>query len=149
STNNLSASFNGTTTGAGSIVKAGTGTQTLTSGNTYTGGTTVNAGVLSADNAQSLGTGPVTLNAGNLRLGNALNPISSPVAFTGINQALVRAVPDPNSGTFGTTASVDTPTGFGLYERGVAGAPNANFGLPPSPNRTFTSLNSGNNVTYQ
>jgi autotransporter-associated beta strand protein len=148
STNNLSGSFAGTISGGGSVVKAGTGLQTLTNANTFAGGTTVNAGTLSADHAQSLGTGAVTLNAGALRLGNAFNPISSPIAFGGYNQDLIRALSDPATAPFGTTTSVDAPTGFALYERGVNTA-NPTFGLPPGPSRTFTSLTSGTNVTYQ
>jgi autotransporter-associated beta strand protein len=152
STNNLTGTFTGAISGAGgTIVKAGTGTQTFSNASSYGGGTTVNAGVLSADHAQALGTGAVTLNAGTLRLGNAFNPLSTPVTLSGYNQDLVRAVSDPSTPTFGTTTAVDGPSttgGFAFYERGVAGAPNPNFGLPPAPSRTFTSLSNAN-VTYQ
>ena len=74
-----SATFSGSITdGAGSVslVKTGGGTQVLAGpgASTYTGGTTVNAGVLEVargHNDQSgLGTGPVVINAGTVRLTN-------------------------------------------------------------------------------
>ncbi|MGN0860887.1 MAG: autotransporter-associated beta strand repeat-containing protein, partial [Candidatus Spyradosoma sp.] len=51
-----------TLTGGLSVVKQGAGSLKLTQANTYTGGTTVEAGTLIAANASALGTGPVTVN---------------------------------------------------------------------------------------
>ncbi|MEY3829745.1 MAG: hypothetical protein RL636_1446, partial [Verrucomicrobiota bacterium] len=53
-----------------SIVKSGAGILTLSSANTFTGGTTLSAGGLTLDNAQALGAGTVTLTGGTLNVGS-------------------------------------------------------------------------------
>jgi autotransporter-associated beta strand protein len=70
--------FNGALTGAGSLVKVGTGTLGLNGAGTYTGGTFVGAGILESRNAVSpglvtpFGTGVITVtNGGLLYLGTA------------------------------------------------------------------------------
>ncbi len=60
------ASFSGTISGSGSLVKQGTNTLVLSATNTYAGGTTISAGTLSTQNVSSLGTGSVVLNGGSL-----------------------------------------------------------------------------------
>ncbi|ECY1726294.1 fibronectin-binding autotransporter adhesin ShdA [Salmonella enterica] len=57
-----------TLSGTGSLVKTGTGELTLSGDNDYSGGTTIDDGVLIADNADSLGTGAVA-NSGELQVG--------------------------------------------------------------------------------
>lgn len=70
--NNSSSTFNGALTGAGSVVKAGTGTLTLNGAGTYTGGTVVSAGTLAAGDAVTpgpvspFGTGTLTVTNGAL-----------------------------------------------------------------------------------
>ncbi|WP_077961429.1 fibronectin-binding autotransporter adhesin ShdA [Salmonella enterica] len=58
-----------TLSGTGSLVKTGTGELTLSGDNDYSGGTTIDDGVLIADNADSLGTGAVA-NNGVLQVGD-------------------------------------------------------------------------------
>ncbi|EBR9639217.1 fibronectin-binding autotransporter adhesin ShdA [Salmonella enterica subsp. enterica] len=57
-----------TLSGTGSLVKTGTGELTLSGDNSYSGGTTIFGGTLTADHADSLGTGAVA-NSGVLQVG--------------------------------------------------------------------------------
>ncbi|MGI4814333.1 MAG: autotransporter domain-containing protein [Janthinobacterium lividum] len=74
-----SVEIDGTVTGTGSLVKNGGGNLTLTAANTYSAGTTLNAGTLQVNNNTALGTGRLTV-TGDATLGNSLpvqlgNPI--------------------------------------------------------------------------
>jgi autotransporter-associated beta strand protein len=62
--NNSSRIYQGELSGAGSLTKIGTGIQTLTFSSTYTGGTTVAAGILIARVPDAFGTGTVTSTGG-------------------------------------------------------------------------------------
>jgi autotransporter-associated beta strand protein len=67
--NDLSTAFSGKIQGSGgSLTKTGTGQLTLSTANTYTGGTTVSEGTLLVTNrgGSATGTGTVTINAGTL-----------------------------------------------------------------------------------
>ena len=61
--NNAASEFAGVISGAGALVKTGDATLTLSSANTYTGGTTINAGTLKVVATGTLGTGAVVNNA--------------------------------------------------------------------------------------
>ena len=57
----------GTISGTGTVTQAGAGALTLGSANSYSGGTTINAGTVIFGNNASFGTGAVTLNGGGLK----------------------------------------------------------------------------------
>lgn len=71
----------GSINGAASLVKSGTGTLTLDGANTYSGGTTLNAGTiqLASDNANTnaFGSGPITLKGGTLVMYSNFNATTS------------------------------------------------------------------------
>lgn len=67
--------------GPTSLAKRGTGTLTLTSANSFTGGTDLDAGNLTITHAAAIGTGPITLSGGQWDTG-ALTPSNS-VVVTG------------------------------------------------------------------
>ena len=62
--NNATASYSGLLQGAIQLEKIGTGTQTLSGANTYTGATTVSAGTLKLTNSSTMGTGTATVASG-------------------------------------------------------------------------------------
>ena len=61
-------SGSGIISGAATLAKAGSGTLTINTANTYSGGTTISAGTVTPGNAAALGTGAVALNGGTLNL---------------------------------------------------------------------------------
>ncbi|EDL5765130.1 fibronectin-binding autotransporter adhesin ShdA [Salmonella enterica subsp. enterica serovar Senftenberg] len=99
-----------TLSGAGSLVKTGTGELTLSGDNTYSGGTTITGGTLTADHADSLGTGAIA-NSGVLQVGegeleNTLSGAGSLVK-TGTGELTLSG---DNSYSGGTTISGGTLT---------------------------------------
>jgi autotransporter-associated beta strand protein len=52
----------------GALKKSGLGTLQLTGNNTYSGGTTISAGLLEISGASALGTGPLTFNSGQINI---------------------------------------------------------------------------------
>ena len=63
-------SGNGKLSGSMQLTKKGAGVLTIKCGNEYTGGTVVEAGALTVDHAEALGTGKVSLKGGTLDLGD-------------------------------------------------------------------------------
>ncbi|OSM45411.1 fibronectin-binding autotransporter adhesin ShdA [Salmonella enterica] len=99
-----------TLSGTGSLVKTGTGELTLNGDNDYSGGTTIDDGVLIADNADSLGTGAVAnngvLQVGEGELKNTLSGTGSLVK-TGTGELTLSG---DNTYSGGTTISGGTLT---------------------------------------
>ena len=98
--------------GAGTLTlnKIGSGIQTLSGNNTFTGGTIVSSGVLRINNSASLSTVPVTIRA------NA-------VLWPAFNNSASNTISLPDSGTAVIFANTGTPTLTGLVLNG--GTPGA------------------------
>ena len=62
--NNAADTISSAITGSAGLTKNGTGTLTLSNTNTYSGGTTINAGTINATNSSALGSGNVSVAAG-------------------------------------------------------------------------------------
>ncbi|WP_255988624.1 Ig-like domain-containing protein [Chitinolyticbacter albus] len=73
--NNTSTNFAGviSSTNSSGIIKAGSGTFTLSNNNTYTGSTTVSVGTLRVADDANLGSGTLILNGGTLAISGATN----------------------------------------------------------------------------
>ena len=126
--------------GTGSIVKIGTGTQTFSNFNTYSGGTTVTAGTLAVSQlggtATPMGSGTVTMNGGTLAL---TGDLTTPLVLTGWNADVIHGKTEPLGGATnsGTTADIDG-VNFIFYEAGSVGPP-PQKGLPSGGVITNTS----------
>jgi fibronectin-binding autotransporter adhesin len=116
--NDNSGTFSGViqnTTGTLGLTKNGNGTETLSGANTYSGPTTVNAGILSAASFQAFGASTVTLNNGTLDL--QTNVLVGTLAGTGgmIANDFTSTTNDlevTNTSTFGGTIEDGTSGGF-------------------------------------
>ncbi|MES2660382.1 MAG: autotransporter-associated beta strand repeat-containing protein [Verrucomicrobiota bacterium] len=75
--------YNGVISGSGSLVKEGSGTQLLGATNTYSGGTTINAGDLQISNGNAFGTGTLNLTAGSITARFASRVVPNPVTISG------------------------------------------------------------------
>ena len=111
-------------TGGVSLVQSGSGTTVLSASNTYTGGTSVNAGTLQVGNANATN-GKVTLNGGNLTITSGITyGVDGGLTFASNTNATVSAASgsasvqgfDVNSADIivntGVTASIDSSVGL-------------------------------------
>jgi outer membrane autotransporter protein len=98
----------------GGLIKQGIGTLTLSANNTFSGGTTVNAGLINFNSAGNFGTGTITLNGGGLQwaVGNTTD-ISGQLAPLGAGGGTL----DTN----GNSVTLATPIGGpgGLTKQGL------------------------------
>lgn len=139
-------------TGTGTVTKDGLGTLILNAANTYTGLTTVSAGVLNIRNATSLGTiaGGTTVSSGatlqlqnNITIGNEALTLRG-VGATGQNGALVNVSGTNNYGgllTLGAASTISSDSGT-LNLTNIGTITGATFGLTlrGSGNGTVASI---------
>ena len=89
--NGASTTYSGVLSGSGSLIKIGTRALTLSgSNNTYSGGTTLNAGMLvvcNGTNGSATGTNTVTLNGGTMAVGTLSIGTSATAQIFGLVQA--------------------------------------------------------------
>ena len=127
SSGNYTFSGTGGIGGTGSLTKSGTSALTLSTVDTYTGGTTLNAGTLIVSNTSgsATGTGSVTLNGGILASGATGSISGNVLAGTGSHTIAPGGVGTVGSLTIGgltstnlTTLNFDLGTGVGQITNG-------------------------------
>ena len=122
----INTSFNGTLTdGTGKLAlsKSGAGILTLGSASTYSGGTTIAAGVLQVGNAAALGTGNLAVNGGTLDMAGVGATVASLSGASGVvtNNAagtLATLSVNQSAGTVFNGAINDGAGQAGLYKTG-------------------------------
>jgi autotransporter-associated beta strand protein len=125
------------------LTKLGSGTLYLTAANTYTGGTTINAGTLQAGNSNALGTGAVTFKGGTLQTDNLNHVINIGGNFVQTGGTLFLNI----NGAPGS-ASNDVVNVNGTAALGGNLAINYTPGsLPPNQKTTYTVVTTTGGVT--
>ena len=122
--------YDGAISGAISVTKNGTATQTLSGNNTYTGATTVNAGTLLLSGNGTLGTSTISLTGGTLDMGgksltNTFGSLTGGTLSNGtltnngsnydLQSGIVSAVLAGTNGVNKTTSSTVTLAGANTY----------------------------------
>lgn len=147
--NGQSNTFSGTLTGAGTLVKTGSGTETFnTTTSTYTGGLVINQGTVistTSGGAAGLGVGTVTVNAGGILQGNAQDSFGytsgQAPTIININGGIVQ---ENTSGSYRITLpDLTFSNGGQLNSNGDAGDASGQFSFRGNP----VSGGSASNIT--
>ena len=152
--NNLDTTFSGVIQETGRLTKAGTGTLTLSRANSYTGGTTVTAGVLVVSNTSGsgTGTGPVNVNAGTLGGKGTITGAVTIGTGSGVGAFLAPGVASNQGGklTFGRTVTFKSDSTYTyklntnngradlVRAKGITIESGAQFALKPTGNHALT-----------
>ncbi len=137
------------TGGSASLLKAGSGTATLSQANAYTGGTNISAGTLYLGDNSALGNGSLTLSGGSLGV-----KTGSSIALTGVDQkvwssnfSFFGGTLDAGTGAVSMTQSVSVNVNSGsLLEGGAISGTSAAFGLTKTGSGTL-QLSGANTYT--
>jgi autotransporter-associated beta strand protein len=129
-----SLAFSRTISGTGAVTQKGSGTLTLTAANSYSGGTTLSNGTVSAaslsdSGTSSLGTGAINLNSGTL-------------LYTGTSDSTARGV----NATTGTTNNLNVPNGVTMELSGQVQTSGSTFTLNKTGGGTLTLSGSADNA---
>ena len=160
--NNSSTNFSGVISGVdGNFNKAGSGTLLLSGINTYTGLTQVQAGTLSAANANALGTSAggttvsnlATLNVNNVTLAETAITLNTGGAITGTDSAaLSGTLASATNSSIGTTTAASTLTLNGVVTAvgnlGIVGAGDVTA-MNAANNFATVNINGAKNVSLQ
>jgi autotransporter-associated beta strand protein len=143
-TNNAAVTFDQTTdgtyagsmSGSGSLTKSGAGAVTLSGDNSYSGGTSINAGTLIAASDTSLGTAAVTLSNATLLATSDVTVANNLVVNPGVGASAVIAYWNFNTYD-GSATSIAATSGSGTIDLTGWGGTLSNFG-----GTTLNALNS-------
>jgi autotransporter-associated beta strand protein len=107
--------FSGVISGVGAVSVDGGAPITLSGSNTYTGGTTIQSGVLAATNASAFGTGPVTLaintelrGAGTFALNNEIHMPTTGATISSTGTLTLNKLDMQGQVTFGSPGNTGT-----------------------------------------